>query len=86
MINMAIPIFLGLIIMRRIRRAHLKYGYLRSVRSAEQPCGQSKRDINHAENRSVGKGRATKNLRAFGRAARTKNLGDFRTSSFSEGV
>ena len=71
-ISASLFISFGVLIARRIGGAHDKCVYLSSAHSAEQPRKQPKRQINHAENCSGGKGRAT------------KNLGDFRGSSFSE--
>ena len=54
--------------------------------SAEQPRNRadSQREINYAENHSGAGTARPKISEIFGRAVRTKNLENFRASSFSE--
>ena len=58
----------GLIVAWWIGGAHYKCDYLGSVYSVEQSRRQPKREINHVQNRSRRKGRATKKLRDFWRS------------------
>ena len=64
-ISASLFISFGVLIARRIRGAYDKCDYLSSAHSAEQPRKQPKRQVNHAENCSGGKDRATKNLGDF---------------------